>query len=109
MNQVISICILLLSAAAVGAAENQPIPDYQPPMLEPSIYLLRDTSVRNQLNLTDEQTALLQDLCDQLDEHLFALRDAPPRPTDPASIRHVRAVEKKSKILPNILTPFQQN
>lgn len=108
MNRLISISVLLLAAAAVNAAEPPQAPDYQPPMLDPSVYLIRDPAVRQRINLTDEQAAIIKKLCDDLDQDLFALRDAPPRPTDPASLRHVQAVQKQMKILPNILTPFQQ-
>lgn len=108
MNRTINICILLFAAGLLGAGQNPETAEYVPPALGPAPYLIRDPAVRMELNLTAEQTALVRDLCDQMDQPLFALRDAPPKPTDPASIRHIQDVEKIMKGLPNILIPTQQ-
>lgn len=99
--------VVCISFGQEGAVSTER-PEYVPPALTPAPYLIRDPAVREQLKLSEEQAASIRDLCDGLDEHLFALRDQPPVPSDPKAIEHVRAVAKAMELLPTLLEPSQQ-
>ncbi len=99
---------LVLGAVVWAQADSAEEPVYVPPALTPTPYLIRDPAVRVEIGLTAEQAERLQELCDGLDEHLFALRDEPPVPTEAKAIGHVRAVVAAMDQLPTILKPSQQ-
>lgn len=90
--------------SAVSSEEK----DYIPPALTPQPYLIRDPAVRRELNLTEEQTVRLDARCQEMDEHLFALRDQPPNPTEPDMLEHVRAVVEAMKGIDEIIQPTQR-
>lgn len=98
---------LMILGGLVMASGSTEEPDYVPPALTPAPYLIRDPAVRAELKVEDKQAGRLQALCDKIDEHLFALRDQPPIPSDPLALEHVRAVVKAMDTLPTILKPSQ--
>lgn len=99
--------VVFVSFGQEGAVSTERV-EYVPPALTPAPYLIRDPAVREELTLSEDQAAGIRDLCDGLDEHLFALRDQPAVPSDPKAIEHVRAVAKAMESLPTILNPLQQ-
>jgi peroxiredoxin len=108
MNKWVMGWMMVFGGLVLAAADSAEEAVYVPPALTPAPYLIRDPAVRVELKLTADQAVRLQALCDGMDEHLFALRDQPPVPTEARAIEHVRAVVKAMDQLPTILKPSQQ-
>ena len=97
----ISFVCLLCGSAAGGedAAETEGVIS---PM-DTRAVLIRDAAIRRDLGLSEQQARAVQQLCDDLDGPLFALRDVPADTTDPEALKLVAQVNQLMEKLPGIL------